>query len=107
MGMLAEYSAALDEVYALRRALAYEARVVEAHTLDIPRLGKNHREHLERAIERMKGAARGESATVYAGTNRRSMDQCMEEAGVSETLTRAEWEARHTASTQEKGRSDG
>ena len=28
---LANYTAALDEIYALRRALAYEARVTEAH----------------------------------------------------------------------------
>lgn len=31
---LAAYSAALDEIWRLRRALAYEARVVEAQTDD-------------------------------------------------------------------------
>lgn len=91
--LMEAYSAALDEIYALRRALAYEARVVEAQTLDISRLGKNRREHLERAIERMQHAARGAVSIAYAGTSRRSLESCMEHAGGSNRLTRSQWEA--------------
>lgn len=91
--MLVAYSAALDEVYALRRALAFEASVVEAHTLDLRSIGKNRRHQLERAVERMRGAARGESSTSYAGVNHRSLDRAMERAGGSNLLTRASWEA--------------
>lgn len=73
--MLSHYSAALDEVYWLRRALAYEARVVEAHTLDISRLGKNRREQLERCIERLKQSALGNVLATYAGVPSRSLDE--------------------------------
>ena len=91
--MLAAYSAALDEVYALRRAMAFEARVVEAHPLDLRALGKNRRHQLERAVERMRGAARGESAASYSAVNHRSLDRAMEQASGSNLLTRSSWEA--------------
>lgn len=87
------YSAALDEIYALRRALAYEARVVEAQTMDMTRLGKGRRHHLERSIMRMTQAARGDVDVAYAGTSSRSLDRSMDEAGASNLLTRSSWEA--------------
>lgn len=88
---LEELSRALDEIFALRRALAYEARVIEAHTLDISRLGKNRREHLERCIVRLCAAARGDVEATYAGVNRRSLERCMEDAGAENRLTRHSW----------------
>lgn len=91
--MLAAYSAALDEVYALRRALAFEASVVEANTLDLKALSKRRRHQLTQAVERMRGAARGEAAAAYAEVNPRSLDQAMIRAGGSNVLTRASWEA--------------
>lgn len=90
--MLRAYSAALDEVYALRRALAYESQVVAAQTLDISRLGKNRREMLQRSIDRMANAARG-NVGVYAATSRRSLDSAMKVVGGSNLLTRWTWEA--------------
>lgn len=91
--MLAAYSAALDEVYALRRALALEASVVEANTLDLKALSKRRRTQLAQAVERMRGAARGEAAAVYAEVDHRSLDREMERAGGSNVLTRWSWEA--------------
>lgn len=44
------------EVLALRRALAYEARVVEAHT-DLKAITGSRREHLDEAVSRMRQAA--------------------------------------------------
>lgn len=102
--MLAAYSAALDEVYVLRRALAFEASVVEAHTLDLKALSKRRRTQLERAVERMRGAARGESSTAYAEVNHRSLDQAMIRAGGSNLLTRASWEASLSGSSEEADR---
>lgn len=101
--MLAAYSAALDEIWMLRRALAYEARVVEAHTLDIIRLGQNRRDHLVRAIDRMRASARGSVMPTYAHVNARVMGRCMEEAGAKDGLTRNAWEAALPARNAELG----
>lgn len=48
-----------EAVQELREALAYEARVVEAQTLDVAALGKGRRRHLEQAVERMRAVALG------------------------------------------------
>jgi hypothetical protein len=44
----------------LRRTLAYEARVVEAQTLDVKALGKGRRAILEQEVERMRAVALGD-----------------------------------------------
>jgi hypothetical protein len=88
------YSAALDEIWWLRQALAYEAQVIEAQALDIPRLAKGRREILERRVESMKQAARGEVIQAYADRKSFSLRNAMKLAGAPETLTRHQWENR-------------
>lgn len=80
----------LDEVYALRRALAYEASVVAAH-LTLKSFPKSRREFAENQIERMRLAACGGSALAYAGTSSLSLRSAFKEAGASESLTRSNW----------------
>lgn len=89
---MALYSAALDEVWALRRALAYEASVAEVHG-EYKTFPQSRRRFLAEQVERMRRAARGEAERAYASTNSRSIDHALREAGASQTLTRFEWEA--------------
>ena len=93
----AAYFAALDEIWWLRQALAYEAQVVEAQTFDIPRLAKCRREILERRVDAMKAAARGGVQRAYADKSSTHLRSAMRLAGASETLTRVQWEAEVAA----------
>ena len=88
---VSEVSDLLDEVFRLRRALAYEARVVEAQTLDLKALGKGRRGHLEDCIERMQLAALGDSEIAYAGTSSMSLRSAVRRIRAKETLTRWNW----------------
>lgn len=88
------YSAALDEVYALRMALAYEAGVVEAHA-DYKTFPKTRRPIVENQAERMRASARGEVLAAYASKNPRGLRAALRDAGAPETLTRQHWEAQH------------
>lgn len=85
---LSELSAALDEVFRLRRALAYEAEAIAAH-LSLRSFPKSRRPIAEQQIERMRSAARGESRPAYGGTASLALRSAMENAGAPETLTRA------------------
>ena len=91
--MLAHYSAALDEIYRLRQLLAYEARVVEA-TLDYKSFPKSRRAAHEAQVERMRFAARGNAEDEVGNLSHLSLRACMREAGMPDTLTRSQWEAR-------------
>jgi hypothetical protein len=94
--VLAEYSLALDEVWRLRRALAYEARAVEANCgLDLKSYPTARRRQMIAAIERMRQSAKGNSETVYAGMSAMSLRAEMRAVCGSETLTRSQWEAEH------------
>lgn len=86
------YSQALDEIHALRRALAYEAEITAGH-LGYRSFPKTRRHIAEDQIERMREAARGQVTTAYAGRPTRSLDRAMREAGAPTTLTRQQWEA--------------
>jgi hypothetical protein len=86
------YSAALDEIYRLRRALAYEARVVEAQTLDVQALGKNRRAHIKESVDRMRKSVQGHAEAVYAGLDRSSLRMALEQTRGTSLLTRAMWE---------------
>lgn len=85
------YFQALDEIWRLRRALAYEAGVVEAH-LDLKTFPSSRRGIAARQVLRMQMAARGQAAGAYAGESARAMDASLVQAGASETLTRGQWE---------------
>lgn len=69
---LAFYSEALDEIYALRRALAYEACVIAAH-LGYKAFPKTRRNIASEQAERMRLAARGKVEVAYAGSSGRSL----------------------------------
>lgn len=104
---VSEVSDLLDEVFRLRRALAYEARVVEAQTLDLKALGKGRRGHLEDCIERMQLAALGDSELAYAGTSSGSLRGAVKRLRAKETLTRWNWRNwRDEAPEHPSGRTD-
>jgi len=88
--MLGHYSHALDEIYRLRVALAYEAHVATS-LLTYATLPSGARAQLEDMVDRARAAARGEVAY------RRLIDdelrgRILRNAGASETLTRHQWE---------------
>ena len=90
---LAHYSAALDEIFRLRRALAFEADVVLAHT-DYQTFPKTRRRFAEEQVHRMRQAARGDGQLAYAGHSYLDFDGAMHRAGAEHSLTRDQWEAR-------------
>lgn len=86
-----DYSAALDEIYMLRRAMAYEADVLEVH-LDYKTFPKTRRKIAEDSVKRMRAAARGWGGHSWAGTSYLSLRSAFKKAGARETLTRHDWE---------------
>lgn len=93
---LADYSAALDEIYRLRRALAYEAAVAKAHG-EYKTFPKSRRDVLDSQIERMRAAARGNVLDAYRDRPHFALDATMREAGAKTTLTRHAWEQERRA----------
>ena len=86
------YSRALDEIFALRQALAYEGAIIEAH-LEYRTFPKSRSAIARAQVERMQRSARGEVLKTYAGKPRLSLQGALRQAGAPATLTRAEWEA--------------
>lgn len=93
---LALYSAALDEIWNLRRAMAYEALVAQAHG-EYKTFPKSRRASLDAQVERMRESARGRVEVAYADRSYRSMDHATREAGAPLALTRSSWEAERPA----------
>lgn len=93
--MLAHYSATLDEVYRLRRALAYETRA-SVSLLSYASLPVTARAKIEDQVTRMSNAARGYVTEAYADVPPNRWDWVMRECGMRPTLTRAQWEQRTT-----------
>jgi hypothetical protein len=87
---IGELSAALDEIYRLRRALAYESMVALA-SLDYASFPKGRRAATHDSASRMQAAARGQSEEAYSGTNSRSLRYAAVEVGAGETFTRAQF----------------
>lgn len=87
---LSQLSAAVDEIYALRRALAREAGGLEAH-LTYKTFPKSRRSIAEQQVERMRASARGEVRRAYAGTPHYVLDSAMKDAGAKDTLTNQSW----------------
>lgn len=90
---LAVFSAALDEIYALRQALAYEALVVDNH-LAYRTFPKSRRDHAEQQVARMQACARGDAKATYDRDTWASRRHALREAGASDTLTSAEWQEK-------------
>lgn len=86
------YSAALDEIYRLRAALAYEARTIEAHLL-LATFPKSRRPHAEQQITRMRAAVVGDTGTAYQHVDTYQRQQLLRDAGGTGGLTRGQWEA--------------
>ena len=87
---LTHYNAALDEIYLLRVALAYEAEVLNAH-LDYKTFPKSRRVFAERQIARMRAAASGRAQTEYDEVPDRSLEISKRRLGIT-TFTREQWE---------------
>jgi hypothetical protein len=90
------YSAALDEIYALRRALAYEATVLNVH-LDYKTFPKSRRRFAEEQRVRMTAAACGDRSR-YSDVSSLSLRHAMDQVGASQTMTRHEWETQRFGS---------
>jgi hypothetical protein len=89
--MLKHYSAALDEIYRLRVAAAYEARILE-NALDYATLPKRVRSRLADAGARLDASACGRDAYGFVTTEQRQTVLNLCRAPL--TLTRHEWENR-------------
>lgn len=90
--MLAHYSAALDEIYELRAAMAHEADVLARH-LELATFPKSRREAAEQQVDRMNAAARGSARITYRTTGTEAKQEALRSIGASPTLTRGQWEA--------------
>jgi len=92
--MLAHYSAALDEIYLLRQALAVEAAAVERVLRRYTSLPKGVRTQLGSVLERLVLAARGQTSMAYRDYDADQRHDALRAVGASTTLTRSEWEER-------------
>jgi hypothetical protein len=90
---MADLSAALDEIYLLRKMLATEARILEAHT-EYKAFPKTRLKFAKESVERMREMARGNAhAAWYRGSPEyRFARQELESIAGSGTLTRAEFQ---------------
>jgi hypothetical protein len=88
---LRHYSAALDEIWRLRTALAYEAHVISSRLANrpAPKSGKSPAQH---QVDRMRSAARGD-ADSHEGIPSRVKTQARYLADM-DGLTRWQWENR-------------
>jgi hypothetical protein len=90
MDEIKELSAALDEIFRLRRALAYEADTLKHH-LALKTFPKSRRDIAEQQIERMEESARGNATSAYITFSSETLCDAMERAEASPTLTRSEF----------------
>lgn len=86
------YSEALDEIWRLRRILAHEACVLEAH-LGLKTFPKSRRAYAELQVERMRASARGEAKAIHYDIDHRKLNYAMEVAGAEQTLTASQFHA--------------
>jgi hypothetical protein len=90
----APYSAALDEIYRLRQAFAYEAHIATA-LLSYASLPKNARTQIEALRARCLRSAQGHAASEYAHLPNELRQRVMRNASMLPTLTRGQWESDH------------
>lgn len=90
--MLAHYSAALDEIFRLRQAAAWEAHML-GWALMYATLPKRVRAQLETAREALAATARG--VDRYSELPAESRALAMAAAKAPPTLTRHQWEHRN------------
>lgn len=92
--LMEHYSQALDEIYRLRAAMAYEAAIIKAHC-EYKTFPQSRRRIAGEQVERMHQSARGRSKDAYSGQRAWMAKDTLIDAGASETLTRWEWEAEN------------
>lgn len=78
-------TAALDEIWWLRQALAYEAEILAAH-LAYRTFPKSRRRYAAEQLTRMAFAAGGHAAAAYAACDPRALRSALQRAGAP-TLT--------------------
>ena len=78
----AYFTRALDEIYSLRNALAYEGSGIQ-QLLAFKTFPASRRKYAESQVERMFLAARGQFVAAYAGTSSLSLDSSMRNADAS------------------------
>lgn len=101
--LLRYYSAALDEIYALRAALASEARIIEAH-LDLKSFPKSRRAFAEQQVSRMQAAAKyGTRGRAYSTDRHYDRKAALRSAGAGECLGRSQFEREVDRSTPKRG----
>lgn len=86
------YSQALDEIYRLRAAAAYEAAVIANTLLAYASLPVGVRRYLEGQYLRLTAAARGDTGTAYADVSSARKKEVLRAAGAPQCLTRGQWE---------------
>jgi hypothetical protein len=91
LSVIGYYSAALDEVYRLRAALAHEAVEREAD-LALKTFPRSRRRHAREAVARMRAAAHGDSDVAYTQQDGFDAKSALISAGADECLTRHGWE---------------
>jgi hypothetical protein len=90
--LLPYYGAALDEIYRLRAALAYESHVLKAH-LELKTFPKSRRSLAGEQVSRMRATARyGTQGRRHATNLFFDSKTALEDAGASDVLTRDMWE---------------
>lgn len=87
---MSELSQALDEIYALRSLLAYEASV-RAADLNLATFPKSRRQIAECAVTRMRDAARGHARAVTRTITSRALNTARTDADMG-LLTRHQWQ---------------
>ncbi|WIB65522.1 hypothetical protein [Curtobacterium sp. MCBD17_040] len=92
-GITPHYARALDDIYELRRAAAYEARVLEAHYEGISSFPKTRYGVAVQSVDRLRMLARGEYAAVeFTPSVRRGIRDGFKALGLDGTLTNDEYE---------------
>ena len=83
----------LDEVYRLRKAMAYEALKTQ-EVLKLKTLPETARRYIRTQLLRFIGAANGKASLIYSysAVNREMWDRALQEAGAEPSLTRAQFE---------------
>lgn len=96
---LSLYSEALDEIWRLRKLIAYEADRIDAD-LSLASFPKSRRQPAQNHYDRLTLAAKGKSQQAIADLNSHQMIAALLRAGAEPTLTRAQFEAEHPSRTE-------
>lgn len=98
--MLRHYGRALDEIFLLRSALAYEAETLRNH-LALASFPKSRRASAEEQIARMLASAKGGCATAYAEVGSWNLGRVRDHHRIR-TLTRSQFEAEEAGTLRDQ-----